>query len=196
VFIEPFRSLWRGEENSSTDMAVVVDNLVGAATDYGCGVILSHHERKGGAEDGETRCPPRRGSTVLEGASPSWRTSRRQGRRLPRVVLVEGALPPAAADRPLRVRPDTGWYRYVALDVMETSILLELERSDEPMNVSALSETLDESRSKVARLMKKLSDEGRVKLMPSVSGPGGSTGHRYRLPSDEADDNHGGLSLG
>src|SRR5436305_10905907 len=43
VFIEPMRSLWRGEENSSTDMAVVVDNLVGMATDYGCAVILSHH---------------------------------------------------------------------------------------------------------------------------------------------------------
>jgi predicted ArsR family transcriptional regulator len=92
---------------------------------------------------------------------------------------------------------DTGWYRYVALDVIETAILLELEKnSEEPMNISGLCEALDESPHKVRRLMKKLTDEGRVKLMPSVAGPGGSTGHRYRLPSDEADDNHGGLSLG
>ena len=53
VFIEPFRGLWQGDENSSTDMAVVADALSGIATDFDCGVILTHHEKKGSGGGGD-----------------------------------------------------------------------------------------------------------------------------------------------
>jgi len=97
VFIEPFRGLWKGEENSATDMANVADALSGIAADFDCGVILTHHERKSGTgDDGEKMSAGRcRGDDgELRGC---------QGWRLPRVVLVEGPLrrrarSPAGAD--------------------------------------------------------------------------------------------------
>lgn len=71
VFVEPFRGLWKGDENSATDMAVVCDAMSQIANDHDCGVMLTHHERKSGAGEGEGADPmsATRGSGVLEGAA-------------------------------------------------------------------------------------------------------------------------------
>jgi hypothetical protein len=71
VFIEPFRGLWQGDENSATDMAVVCDQMSEIANSHGCGVMLTHHERKSGAGEGEGADPmsASRGSGVLEAAA-------------------------------------------------------------------------------------------------------------------------------
>jgi hypothetical protein len=134
VFVEPFRGLWHGEENSATDMAVVVDNLVEIASDYKCAAVLAHHERKSGVgEDGE-KMSAGRGSTVLEGAVTvmenfesakggdqrelSWSKSRHG--KAPNAVRMEWVA-------------DAWWYQWVPTSNMEEGIIEALRgNADEP----------------------------------------------------------------
>lgn len=187
VFIEPFRGLWKGEENSATDMANVADALSGIASDFDCGVILTHHERKSGVgEDGE-KMSAGRGSTVLEGVVAtmenfevakggdfrelSWSKVRYGGGH----VLL-----------PVRMQwqPGDWWYRHVPLDEMEQEILNELANSDpDPLSLKDLRELTNEKEHNLRRTLKALceAEPAKVKRVPGMSGPDGSTGARYRL---------------
>lgn len=194
LFVEPFRGLWSGEENSSTDMSAVVDALMDIGADYNCGLMLAHHERKSGVgEDGE-KMSAGRGSTVLEGAVTVMENfeSVKGGeyRELTWSKSRHGKAP-----NPVRMAwvPDAWWYTWVPASDMEEAVIEALrDNADEPMNLSGLAEALDEKVAKLRPVAKKLADEGRIKKMPSVSGQGGSTGIRYRLPVTE---NEGGLSI-
>lgn len=198
VFIEPFRSLWAGEENSATEMQVVADALVGIATDYNCGVQFAHHESKAGSTY-EEKMSAARGSTVLEAVVTvmenfeaakggdqrelSWSKARYQDpdRPFPAPVRMEWV-------------PEAWYYKWVPISDLEDALLQALAgNADEPMNVSDLMEATDEKRPRVSKLMNKLADEGRVKKMPSVASGGGSTGPRYRLPSEESE--NGGMDF-
>lgn len=198
VYIEPFRSLWHGEENSSTEMNVVVDNLVGLATDFNCGVIFAHHESKAGTER-EEKMSAARGSTVLEGVVTlmenfeavkagafrelSWSKVRYQDphRQFPSPVRMEWV-------------PDAWWYKWVPMSEIEEAVLATLAgNQDEPMSVKELADETGERDAKLRPVLKRLAEEQRVVRMPSVSGIGGSTGARYRLPSSET--GHSGLEL-
>jgi hypothetical protein len=195
VFIEPFRSLWRGEENSATDMAVVVDNIVSMATDYGCAVILSHHEKKGGAGD-DDKMSAARGSTVLEGVVAVMENfeSVKDGEYREMTWSKARYLPPPTPVR-MEYNRENNWYDWIPQSAIHDGIISALrEADDEPMNLAALSEELGESKSKLRPIMKKLEEEKRVKKMPSVSSQNGSTGTRWRLPSEDNSE-YGGLSL-
>jgi hypothetical protein len=197
VFIEPFRSLWRGEENSATDMAVVVDNIVAMATDYDCAVILSHHERKGGPSDDGEKMSAARGSTVLEGVVAVMENfeSVKDGEYREMTWSKARYLPPPT---PVRMEWDreTGWYQWVPISAIEDGVLVALrEADDEPLNLRGLSEATGESITKLRPIMRHLENATppRVKKMPSISTQEGSTGTRWRLPSN---DNAGdGLAL-
>jgi hypothetical protein len=196
VFIEPFRSLWKGEENSSTEMQIVVDALIGIATDYECGCILAHHEKKGGGEDREEKMNAARGSSVLEGAVTAMENfeSVKGGdyRELSWSKSRHGKAP-----NPVRMEwvADAWWYKHVPLGELDEQIIATLsENGDEPMNVADLQEALDENRQKLRTRLKILADEGRVRKLSSISGPGGSSGFRYSLPMDE-DTGYGGLAV-
>lgn len=197
VFIEPFRSLWKGEENSSTDMAVIVDNLIAMATDYSCGVILSHHERKSGAgEDGELMSAGR-GSTVLEGAVALMENFQSvKGGDFRELTWSKARyLQPPPPTR-FKYDPETNWYNHVPLDEIENSILVALTENDgEPMSVNEMAESLNEKKTKLYPILAQLSKEGRLRKMPSQSNGEGSTGNRYRLPSADNETEHGGLAL-
>jgi hypothetical protein len=87
------------------------------------------------------------------------------------------------------------WYRYVPVsDIGEAVIRALGSNADEPMNVADLEEATDEKKGKLREVLRQLESEGRVKKMNSIAGPGGSTGFRYRLPTDESAST-GGLSL-
>lgn len=195
VFVEPFRGLWQGEENSATDMTKVVDALVEIAADYQCGVLLAHHERKSGVgEDGE-KMSAGRGSTVLEGAVTvmenfegvkggdfrelSWSKSRHG--KAPNPVRMEWVA-------------DSWWYRWVSMDDISEAIVTALRDHDGPMNVADLSEATGEKKDKLRPLLNKLYDDKRVLRMSSESSGAGSTGFRYTLPVDETQ-SYGGLSV-
>jgi hypothetical protein len=188
IFIEPFRSLWRGEENSATDMAVVVDNMVALATDYDCAIILSHHERKGG--DADDLMDKARGSTVLEGvvAVMEHFASVKDGEYREMTWSKARYLPPPT---PVRMEWDreTGWYKWVPTSAIADGVLVALrEAGDEPLNLTGLAEETGETKAKLRPIMKQLEGDKRVKKMASVSTNDGSTGARWRLPSGDSDD--------
>jgi RecA-family ATPase len=196
VFVEPFRSLWKGEENSATDMAVVTDNLVALATDYGCGVILSHHERKSGAgEDGELMSAGR-GSTVLEGVAALMENFQKVvGGDYKEMTWSKARYlqPPPPAR--LEYDPDALWYRHVSMDEIEQNVMRVLaDNQEDPMTLKQLAEELQEKEAKLRPIMTRLCTEDRLKKMKSVSDGAGSTGIRYRIPSGDNTD-HGGLAL-
>lgn len=196
VFIEPFRSLWRGEENSATDMAAVVDNMVALATDYQCAIILSHHERKSGAGDDGEKMSAGRGSTVLEGVVAVMENFEAVVSGEYREMTWSKAryLPPPM---PVRMEWDreTGWYVWVPQDAIDDTVLQILrDADDEPMNLNDLAEETGETKTKLRPVMKRLEEDKKVKKMKSVASGDGSTGTRWRLPSgDNAE--FGGLSL-
>lgn len=195
VFIEPFRSLWAGEENSATEMNVVVDALIAIATDFNCGVWAAHHERKGGFGE-DDKMSAARGSTVLENfvtlmenfesvkggeyRELSWSKSRH-------------GVPP----NPVRMEwcSDAWWYKWSPTSDLEESIMTALRENDsDPMNVAALSEELDEKPPKLRSILKKMVDDNKIKKMPSQTNGNGSTGIRYRLPIED-NDSFGGLPV-
>lgn len=197
VFVEPFRGLWNGEENSATDMAVVVDALVGIAADYKCGVLVSHHERKSGTGDDGEKMSAGRGSTVLEGAVTvmenfesvkggefrelSWSKSRHG--KAPNSVRMEWD-------------PDAWWYKHVREDDLAESIILAMrDNDDEPMTVSELRERLDEKEPRLRKALGGMIEQGKIKSMASQSNGRGSTGLRYRLVTSAPSDGYGGLSV-
>jgi hypothetical protein len=195
IFIEPFRSLWSGEENSATDMAVVVDNMVALATDYDCAIILSHHMRKGGHDDDDAMSMAR-GSTVLEGVVAVMENfdSVKDGEYREMKWSKARYLPPPT---PVRMEWDheTGWYQWVPTSAIEDGIIVALrEAGDEPLNLSGLAEETGETKAKLRPIMKNLEKDNRVKKMASVSTSDGSTGARWRLPSGD-NDNGSGLAL-
>lgn len=195
VFVEPFRGLWNGEENSATDMAVVVDALVAIAADFKCGVLISHHERKSGTGDDGEKMSAGRGSTVLEGAVTVMENfeSVKAGefRELSYSKSRHGKAP-----NPVRMEwdPDAWWYRHVKEDDLQEAIISAMrDNDDEPMTVSEFRERTDEKDAKIRDCLRNMIDKGLVKSMPSSSNGRGSTGLRYRLMSGPS--SGGGLSV-
>lgn len=199
VFVEPFRGLWKGDENSATDMALVADALSGIAADYNCGVILTHHERKSGvSEDGE-KMSAGRGSTVLEGVVATMENFEvaKGGdfRELSWSKIRYGGGYPILPVR-MQWQPSDWWYKHVALDQIEQELLNELSGMDpEPMSVKDLMEATGEKDHTVRRTLKALmtADVPKVKKVSSGSSGGGM---RYRLaiPST-GDGDEGGLNF-
>jgi len=195
VFIEPFRSLWSGEENSSTEMNVIVDALVGIATDFDCGVWAAHHEKKGGAGE-DDKMSAARGSTVLEGIvtlMENFESTKGGDLRELQWSKSRYEVPPP----PVRMEWDheNKWYKHVPAAQLEDDIIAALaENNDEPMGVSDLAEALDETKTKIRDVCKKMKNDGKLKALPSVATQNGSTGARYRLPSS-GEATGGGLAL-
>ncbi len=196
IFIEPFRSLWRGEENSATDMAAVVDNMVAMATDFQCAVILSHHERKSGAGDDGEKMSAGRGSTVLEGVVAVMENfdSVVSGEYREMTWSKARYLPPP---NPVRMEYDreSGWYEWVPQTAVDDAIMSALlEADDEPLNLSGLAAATGETQAKLRPRVKALEADKKIKKMQSISDGNGSTGLRYRLPAGDNSE-YGGLSI-
>jgi hypothetical protein len=185
VFIEPFRQLWRGEENSATDMAVVIDNILAMGSDYDCGFILSHHERKGGAGEDDLMSAGR-GSTVLEGAVACMENFQSvKGGDFRQITWSKSRyLQPPPPVR-LQYDRDSGWYEYVPESNLDRAILEALDVQDEPINQSGLASLLDEKPASVGKSLTRLVAEGRItRLGSTTTHNGGTTGYRYSLKNE------------
>ena len=196
VFIEPFRGLWSGEENSATDMAIVADALSDIASEFQCGIMLSHHERKSGTGDDGEKMSAGRGSTVLEGVVTVMENFEAvkggEYRELMWSKNRHGGTP-----NPVRMEWDAEawWYNHMPEDSILESIIMALRmNADEPMSVHDLHEATDESKDRLRRAANQAAKDGKLKKMPSVSDGRGSTGARYRLPTSEHQET-GGLAL-
>lgn len=195
LFIEPFRSLWRGEENSATDMAKVVDNIVSLATDYNCAVILSHHERKGGYGE-DDKMSAARGSTVLEGVVAVMENfeSVKDG-DFRELTWSKARYLPAPAPVRMEWDRDTGWYKWVPQTVVEDTIVQALGNADEALTKKQIMEETGESDYQAGKTLTKLVQSGKIKRMASSTGMGGgTTGYRYRLPTADNTES-GGLAI-
>lgn len=189
VFIEPFRGLWKGEENSSTAMANMVDSLQAMGTDFNCGIIISHHERKSGAgEDGELMSAGR-GSTVLEGVVACMENFQGvSGGDYKELTWSKARYlqppPPTRFEYDIR----TNWYRHVPMDEIEGGVLLVLrDNLDEALTLKELSEETGEKITKLRPLLSKLTKDKKVRKLPSIATGDGTTGARFRIVGDDSD---------
>jgi len=199
LFIEPFRGLWKGEENSSTDMANVADSLSGIASDYDCGVILTHHEKKSGrGEEGEGMSAAR-GSTVLEGVVATMENFEPvKGGDFREVSWSKVRYGGGHKLLPVRMEWQHGawWYRHVAINAIQQTVLDVLEGEDEPQSIKDLEEATDEKDHVIRKALKDLIGDGKIKKMASVHTGHGSSGNRYRLAtSGEAEPGGGALDF-
>lgn len=198
LFVEPLRSLWRGEENSSTDMQLVLDRFAELATEYGVGIIVSHHERKSGAgEDGE-KMSAARGSGALEGfVAVMEHFEPVKGGALREVSYSKVRYDDGRTPAPFRLdwHPESESYTLVPQEKGSRELLEAMIANEEPMTISQLSEELDEKQHVVRKIVTKLVDEGQLAKLPSAYIPGGgTTGHMYRVVGAGGED-EGGLEF-
>lgn len=184
VFLDPFRSIWQGDENDGSQMHAAVDSLQQLASDFDCAVCMNHHEGKG--KDNSDAMDFSRGSTVLEGACAtmerwthvkggvqseiSW-AKKRYGRSIP----------------PVRVEFnfDTWTYEHVGESALDRQILALLGGApDVYLSVSEIADELEETERKVRDRLGELADESRVQKVRNSHGPGFS----YRIQTSDPDE--------
>lgn len=198
VFIEPLRSLWSGEENSSTEMTHVLDALIGAAADFNCGVWAAHHEKKGGHGE-DDKMSAARGSSALEGAVTIMENfGSIKNDKLREVSWSKSRYD--VAPPPIRIDWDheNKWYTHVSSKVIEDEILREMQDNpDEPLTANAVAEALDETVTKVRATLKKMVADKKLVRKQSIPLPnGGTTGERFWIRHEEGGDNvNGGLPV-
>lgn len=160
AFIEPFRGLWKGDENSSTDMANVLDAMSGLANKHNCGVIITHHERKSAPGEGGDAMDVARGSGALEGHAAvmeRWRPVK--GGQYRELQWIKNRFKDAPA--PIRMEWDRErWgYTYVPEAVGERQVMELLQQAEGEMSATDIAEELDENYNKVLRWCKSLSED-------------------------------------
>lgn len=148
LFVEPFRGLWRGDENNATEMGEVCDRMSEIANRHGCGVMLTHHERKSGAGDGADADPmsAARGSGVLEGVAATMeRWVPVKGGKERQLEQVKYRFADPYAPVRLRFHRDRYGYEYVAEDENLRRVLavLNKERGVE-FTVATVNEEIEE----------------------------------------------------
>jgi hypothetical protein len=194
VFIEPFRGLWEGDENSSTEMTVVVRAMQRIATNYDVGMIVAHHEVKHRVV-GEDAMNASRGSGVLENfvvAMENFESAKGGDER----ELSWSKMRYQDADRPSPVPVRMEWdreskfYVYVAPEQGERAILQFLARmGDLGATAGDMAEELGEDVQRVRKHLHKLADEDLVKQRKNLSGPG----FNYSLVQNEQENPSGSL---
>lgn len=166
AFIEPFRGLWSGDENSSTDMAVVLDAMSQIASENQCAVMLTHHETKSGG--GEEAMDAARGSTAFEGhvaVMARWSPVRGGERSEMSWVKWRFAEPPA----PIRMAFDreTWSFQLVTEGELERDVLKLLNQF--PGDYFSLEEIRDElemltkEKASIRRACKSLTENDRLR---------------------------------
>lgn len=195
VFVEPFRGLWQGDENSATDMAVVCDAMSEIANRHGCGVMLTHHERKSGPGEGPDADPmsAARGSGVLEGAAAVMeRWVPVKGGRQREISCTKNRFDDEYA--PIRLEYDRGrWgYRYVAEDEKLRAVKGVLAQDPgTPMTTKEVAEELDETEQRVRKILNQLADDDEHPVARQRIA--GAMVFRYTTNAGDAGD--GGISI-
>lgn len=195
IFLEPFRTLWQGDENSSTEMVEVIDALNAMATEYELAVMLTHHERKSGAGDSGEGMFAARGSAVLSdlvGVMERWRPVQAGQQRELSWTKWRFAEPHA----PVRMQfnASTWRYSYIGDNEKHNKLLQILETSGgEWEHTNEIAEQAGESVDETRKMLNKLKDEKRVKSTNAPRQPGmaGSPGKMWRTASPAAEDGEG-----
>ncbi len=185
VFVEPFRGLWRGEENSATEMAVVIDNLSSLANEYGCAVMVTHHERKNSVDGGE-QMDMARGSGVFTDLCAVVESWRRPSGAVDQRELTWPKTRFAPAPDPVRMewRGERWGYEWVPEDKSVRRVLGAFQETGQTeLKVSEVAAVLEENQATVRRWLDKAVGVGDLKFRT------GEGGKRYRLAKDRQDPN-------
>jgi RecA-family ATPase len=172
LFIEPMRGLWKGNENDSGEMANMIDSLSELANAYEMAVMLTHHERKGGAGDGGDPMDAARGSAVLvDLCAVVERWSPAAGGQHRELTWAKSRFGEPPAPIRLQWAPQRWGYDYVAEEAIVRSVARVLStRPGEWLDMPAILEETAESRYKVSRALKTLEDDKRVRVMAHHGG--------------------------
>lgn len=189
LMIEPFRGIWRGEENDATAMEAVLDDLVQIGHDFGCGILLSHHERKSGAgEDGEDMSRAR-GSGDLEGKVAVMENFRQvKGGDFRELSWSKSRYFPTKA--PIRMEYNEETRQYLLVPDTEIVKLVLEAFVQEPaawFSKGDLAEDLGETEAHIYKALGELVDRGSIVKKKMENG------FRWRLKSGEAE--NGGLEI-
>lgn len=173
VFLEPFRGLWRGNENDSTEMANVLDSLSGLAVRHACGVLITHHERKSGVESSEDAMSAARGSGALEGhAAVMERWVPVKGGKQRELSWIKARFDEAPADVRMEFDRETWGYRYVQEHEVDREIKAFLQQfPDSLFGAKAIADEIGEDYHLVRRRANLLVEDGQVRKK-SVKGEG------------------------
>lgn len=195
VTLEPFRGMWRGEENDSTAMEAVLDDLVGVAYEFGAAIMIGHHERKSGVgEDGEWMSAAR-GSGDFEGKVAVMENLRSVKNNTYTELSWSKRRYSTAPAPPMRMAFNHATWRleFVPEDAVGTAILgVMTEDPSGWYHVNELAEALDEAQRRIRDALNDLVDNGRIVKKKADQG---KTGFKYRLKHDEAGEDHGGLDV-
>lgn len=196
VIMDTFRTLWSGEENSATEMQVVLDRVAFIASEYELGVIVTHHERKSGPGDDGEQMSAVRGSTVLEGEAAVMERYKAIRDNVSELFWTKSRFGKAAAP----VRMEFVWERWGYDYIPESASrrgVKELLVQNHGIAVTAreVAEELGEPVDKVRRWLNELSadDDEAVKALPSQHTGQGSSGKRYKM--EQTDDQTGSLEF-
>lgn len=190
LYMEPFRKLWRGEENSASEMESILDRMVRLGNEFNCGIFLAHHARKTAAEDSDFMTEAR-GSVnledsvaVMEHYKPAKENTMRE--------LAWSKSRYAPPRPPLRMSwdPETWRVTLVPEDAVAAQVMKLMEASPNALfKVAEVGEELDETPGKVRDALTSLVDDERVVKRKAA----GQSGYVYRLKTGDEEDE--GLSI-
>lgn len=193
LLLEPFRGIWRGDENDATAMEEVLDILVELGHDYGCGIMLAHHERKSGAGDDGEWMSAARGSGVLEGKCAIMENYRSVKADLYR-ELSWSKNRFSVKHGPVRMLFNHPEWRLemVPEDEVKSAILNVMgENPTDWYWVNELAAETNESERNIREAVNELVADGRL---DKRKGTDERRGYRFRLKNPETD-NHAGLAI-
>ena len=96
-----------GDENCNAEMSQLLSNLEWVCSKTGCGVLFTHHVRKGGAGEGPAQQAARGASALIDNARWGGGLTGMTEAESEALVDVECALDPL---RPCPIRARRGWY--------------------------------------------------------------------------------------
>ena len=165
VFIEPFRGLWRGDENSSTEMANVLDSISDIANRYDCAAMITHHENKSGGSDGGDPMSAARGSSVMEAVCAVMeRWSPVKGGRQRELSWIKARFDEAPAPVRLEFDREKWSYRYVAEEEGEREVLGFLSQfPGQYMTINEIKDELGETYARVRKWANSLADQDKLR---------------------------------
>lgn len=188
LFLEPLRGLHRGEENSNTEMGNVVDDLNGVASTYNLGVLLTHHERKSGADGGDEMFAVRGGGVLTDLCAIVERFKSVKAGTLREVGWTKSRFGPAPAPIRMKFDPVRWCYDRIEMNDEEEAVLQVLEENPtEYYAVGDVAELISETEDHARRILNSLAKDRRVKRIknPHKQEGRGSSGFLYRSMTGE-----------
>jgi len=195
LYLEPWRKLWSGEENSATEVEVILDLIVRLASEFECAVLLAHHARKSASEDGDFMTEAR-GSVVLEDTVAVMEHFKPvKGGTLRELSWSKSRYCPMQPSLRISWDPETWRVSLVPDDAVSAMILSLMKKSPNSLfRVGELSEELEETDAKIRDGLGHLLDTDRI--VKTKAKERGERGFTYRLKTgDDDEEGEGGLSI-